>query len=932
MNPSTLPAIRVGYSMRWWLALLVLATALPMIGLLGYNVARESRLAVDRAQRLSKSMSGVAVIGTLAFIAEQERVLALLAQRTIVREMNPQNCDPSFQVLTHLRAYLANVATVDLNGLSVCSVIQPADGVRRHIGDPSWLREMIKRNAFVAGRVQKGIYTGDLILVLAHPVHNDQGAITGALEFVVNLTAFNPVVPAALPAGMVTVIIDSDGTVIARSADPEKWVGQSLRDQPIFKEIQTQSQGWVTSPGIDGVERLYAFAPVGQTGWTVASGLSSSGIYADVNSSARRTVLLGLVIVLLSSGLVVLISRKINQPVAALQATVQGVIRGQLDQRAPVAGPLEIAETAAGMNAMLDQLQVAEQAEDALRESEARYARVIEGSDEGFWDWDIGAKTFNVSPRFESMLGYATGEWHVTPDQWPANVHPDDLPHVITSLANHTKGLTEKHDVELRVKTKSGDWKWILLRSKVLVRDARGRARVMSGTHTDITDRKQAEALIWQQANTDALTGLPNRRMLRDRLEQAIKRCKRENAQLAVLFIDLDLFKEVNDTLGHGKGDALLMEAAHRLRSRVRESDTVARQGGDEFTVVIQELDARRVEQIAQNILASLAESFQLGDDQAFITASIGIAVYPDDANDIEDLFKSADQALYAAKAAGRNRFSYFTQALQKSAQFRMWVTHDLRHALAGHQLRVYYQPIIDLTDGQIYKAEALVRWQHPVRGLVSPAEFIPLAESSGLIVEVGDWVFRQAAEQVKRWRDVHHASFQISVNKSPVQFADDGRVQKAWFEHLRHLALPGNALVVEITEGLLLASRTDVMERLQDLRRAGIGISLDDFGTGYSSLSYLQKYDIDYVKIDQSFVRNLVPASKDLALCKAIIVMAHELGMKVVAEGVETAEQRELLTAAGCDYGQGYLFSRPVPVVQFEALLASGVPPISQP
>ena len=433
--------------------------------------------------------------------------------------------------------------------------------------------------------------------------------------------------------------------------------------------------------------------------------------------------------------------------------------------------------------------------------------------------------------------------------------------------------------------------------------------------------------MIWQQANTDVLTGLPNRRMLYDRLDQAIRRSNRDGARVAVLFIDLDQFKEVNDTLGHGKGDQLLIEAARRISRGMRDSDTVARQGGDEFTVILPELgDTGRVEQVAHSIVTALSERFQLGDDEAFISASIGVTMYPDDALDLEGLLKCADQALYAAKAEGRNRFSYFKPILRQSAHARMRLTNDLRQALAGEQFRVFYQPMVDLSDGSIYKAEALIRWQHPVHGLVSPAEFIPLAESSGLIVEMGNWVFRQAAQQVKQWRAQYRSDFQISVNKSPVQFLDGGVAQKSWFRHLASLGLPGSSLVIEITEGMLLASRDDVMAQLFDLRAEGMAISLDDFGTGYSSLSYLQKYDIDYVKIDQSFVRHLVPGSKNLALCKAIIVMAHELGMKIVAEGIETAEQQALLTSAGADFGQGYLFARPLPAEEFEAMLATSL------
>jgi EAL domain-containing protein (putative c-di-GMP-specific phosphodiesterase class I) len=280
------------------------------------------------------------------------------------------------------------------------------------------------------------------------------------------------------------------------------------------------------------------------------------------------------------------------------------------------------------------------------------------------------------------------------------------------------------------------------------------------------------------------------------------------------------------------------------------------------------------------------------------------------------------------AKGAGRNRFSYFTPTLQQEAQVRARLANDLRSALVYGQFWVAYQPIVELATGLVHKAEALIRWEHPTRGLVNPASFIPIAESSGLILEIGEWVFRQAAEQVARWRRSHHPQFQISVNKSPVQFHHNSgdaanTTHQAWVEHLASLGLPGQSIVVEITEGLLLDASAEVNAQLLALRDAGIGVSLDDFGTGYSSLSYLQKYDIDYLKIDQSFVRHLSASSKDLALCKAIIVMAHELGMRVIAEGVETAEQRDLLKAAGCDFAQGYLFSKPVPAAEFSAFLA---------
>ncbi|MDP2759189.1 MAG: EAL domain-containing protein [Sideroxyarcus sp.] len=440
----------------------------------------------------------------------------------------------------------------------------------------------------------------------------------------------------------------------------------------------------------------------------------------------------------------------------------------------------------------------------------------------------------------------------------------------------------------------------------------------------DITEQKASEDLIWNQANFDSLTGLPNRRMFLDRLTQDVRKVHRAGLKTALLFIDLDKFKEVNDTLGHSMGDILLKEAARRISSCVREADTVARLGGDEFTVILTGLkEVGSVDRVAENILQHLAEPFQLQNEIAYVSASIGITLYPDDAVEIEDMLKNADQAMYVAKNRGRNRFDYFTPSMQQAAQARLQLSHELRHALEAGQFRVYYQPVVDLDSGRIIKAEALVRWQHPKRGLVSPALFIPLAEETGLIVGIGDWVFREAARQCKHWQMRYDPAFQISVNVSPVQFSHTvGFAGNEWLSYLQELDLTGQGMVIEITEGLLLDADSGVTDKLLQFRDAGMQTAIDDFGTGYSSLSYLKKFDIDYLKIDQSFVRDLVIDPNDRALSEAIIVMAHKLGLKVIAEGVETEEQCKILTAAGCDYGQGYLYSRPVPAEEFEALL----------
>ncbi len=452
---------------------------------------------------------------------------------------------------------------------------------------------------------------------------------------------------------------------------------------------------------------------------------------------------------------------------------------------------------------------------------------------------------------------------------------------------------------------------------------------VIAGVLIHFKTIERSKAQLWKRANFDVLTQLPNRDMFRDRLSQEIKKSDRTGQPLALMLIDLDQFKEVNDTLGHDMGDILLQEAARRILNCVRESDTVARLGGDEFTVVLSQLaNASHAENIAQKIIKRLSEPFTLNDEVAHISASLGITLYPVDALDIDSMMRNADQAMYVAKNNGRNRYSHFTASLQETAQKRLRLTNDLRTALAGQQFRLHFQPIVDLHTDRIHKAEALLRWQHPVRGMVSPAEFIPLAEETHLIVEIGVWIRREALIWCERWNNLNPDGFQISINKSPVEFMDDSdsdRVE-SFVKELSDHGLCGKNFVFEITEGLLLNADARINTKLMALRDAGIQVSIDDFGTGYSSLSYLKKFDIDYLKIDQSFVRNLERDSNDMALCEAIIVMAHKLGLKVIAEGVETQAQRDFLTRAGCDYGQGYLFSRPVPPEEFEAWLKSDI------
>jgi diguanylate cyclase (GGDEF)-like protein/PAS domain S-box-containing protein len=452
----------------------------------------------------------------------------------------------------------------------------------------------------------------------------------------------------------------------------------------------------------------------------------------------------------------------------------------------------------------------------------------------------------------------------------------------------------------------------------VPVQDRQGKLEAITGVAQDITARKAAEEQIKRSAAYDFLTGLPNRSLFRDRLEQEVKRAGRTGLPLALVFIDLDGFKDVNDRLGHDTGDQLLQQAAQRISSCVRSIDTVARLGGDEFTVILAEVNQiAHVDILAKKMLDELARPFSIQDKQVQISGSIGITFYPRDASNLEDLIRNADQAMYVAKNAGRNRFSFFTIGMRDAAWARLKVIDELRRALPQHQLSVHYQPIVDLVTNRIVKAEALLRWHHPQTGLMLPAEFIGLAEETGLIGEIGEWVLDEAVARAGEWSVRLGTLFQISVNKSLVEFMSKAPA-KNWDSHM---AVPGrDSITVEITEGVLLNESPSVTEKLDYLQQAGVQLVIDKFGTGYSSMSDLKKFDVNYLKIDQSFVQNLSADSRTIA--ETIIMMAHKLGLKVIAEGVESAEQRDWLKAAQCDYAQGYFFSAPVSAQDFEKLL----------
>ncbi|HSH86409.1 MAG TPA: EAL domain-containing protein [Methylophilus sp.] len=559
---------------------------------------------------------------------------------------------------------------------------------------------------------------------------------------------------------------------------------------------------------------------------------------------------------------------------------------------------------------------------EEIENQRLRLTEIIDATRAGTWEWNMQTGECQFNARWAEIVGYTLDELQpLTLDVAKSLMHPDDLQVAMQMIERHLNGEIDFYECDIRMRHKDGRWIWVSDRGSLISRTSAGTPLVMRGTHFDITDKKAAEEVIWRQANYDSLTQLPNRHYFNQQLVAAIQQASAKQQRLTLLFLDLDQFKDINDTLGHHRGDDLLVEVGRRIEQNLPQAATAARLGGDEFAIILPADDAD-LQTLCNQLLQDISHSYTLGGERIFVTASIGISQFPDDAVNADEMIQHSDQAMYEAKSRGRNNVRFFSLAIRDALAQRTSLARDLRSAVENNELRDYYQPIICLRTGKIVKAETLMRWQHPTRGLISPTLFIPVAEEIGEITRMGDWIFRQAVQNVLKWQSLVDDEFAISVNKSPMQFVEPSAISYDWVQHLQTLGVEGKRIVVEITEGLLLHPDPVVEQRLLHFRDRGIQVAIDDFGTGYSSLSYLSKFDIDYLKIDQSFTRNLNEGNESYVLCEAIIVMAHKLGLKVIAEGVETALQRNLLRDIHCDYAQGFFYSPPIAAEAFEQLL----------
>ncbi len=560
----------------------------------------------------------------------------------------------------------------------------------------------------------------------------------------------------------------------------------------------------------------------------------------------------------------------------------------------------------------------------ALRESEERYALAARGANDGLWDWNLVAGEVYLSERWREMVGMVDPSISLSPEEWFSRVHLSDLPQLKVDIAAQAAGSRSHFHSEHRLRHSEGFFIWVLCRG-IVVRDTEGRALRIAGSMTDITARKDLEERLRREAQFDSLTTLPNRSYATDLLRRAIARAKRNREQqFGVLFLDCDRFKVVNDSLGHHAGDSLLRLVAGRLNGCVRPGDVVARLGGDEFVVILEGVkDEAEAITVAERIQHSLAQPFYLDGRELFMSVSVGIAMSQPGVERPEDYLRDADLAMYRAKLRGRARHEVFRADMRAGAVLQMSLENDLRHSMDRGELRVMYQPIWSLASGRIVGFEALVRWDHPTHGAMQPADFIPIAEETGLILPLGEWVLRQAAQRLAHWNTkvVADDPIWVSVNVTARQLTHPGLVEIVK-NAIAETGIEASRLKLEITESMIMADAVAAVGALEQLKTLGIHLLMDDFGTGHASLSYLHRLPISTIKIDRYFVGRIDSNSECLEIVRTILSLSRSLSMDVVAEGVENGAQREVLQSLGCEYVQGYLLSPPLDADAAERLL----------
>ncbi|MDE2088984.1 MAG: EAL domain-containing protein [Gammaproteobacteria bacterium] len=971
-------------NLRARLLLLVLLAVVPALGLMLYHARVQQRLTAALARDEVQRLAQLAEYDNRELVNETEQLLEVLGQFPQIQGTQSITCQALLaNLIRHNPAYV-NLGVAALDGSVFCSALPFSKPV--NINDRAYFQRALRSREFAVGNYQVGRISGRPSINFGYPLLDTAGKVRAIVFAAVNLSRMNHFAATVqLPTGSTFTMVDSTGIVLVRYPDPQKWVGKSISDSLLMKAMRTlDGSGSMTATitGLDGVRRLFAVKHLygvrnGDYGY-VAIGIPTRVIFAKQDQVLRREMAL-----MISIAVLVLLAGWLGsdwfilRPVGALLAAAKRLTTGDLEARAgPTLGRDEIGQLAQAFDAMADAMQrrvvEAEQRENRITRLNRIYAVLsginaaiirIQDGDELLKEicrvavengrfrlvWigllDAGTQVLRPVSHWGYETGYLQG-FHVglrgggPESQGPTATALRESRHVVCNDVEHDPSMAYRRAEALERGYRS-----------LAVFPLQAGARVVGSVNflasephffdaeevnlllevaADIgfaLDAIEKGKTLEYLANHDVLTGLPNRTLCNDRLDQALARAGHHNRFVAFAMLDLDRFKTINDNLGLHIGDRLLKEMAERLKRAVRDGDTVARLGSDEFGIVFSDLG--RVDDgmlVVERLQRQLTQVVKLDAHEIFVTASIGVALFPNDGRSVNDLLQVANTALHAAKEAGGNTCRFYAPEISARTSERLKIETELHHALERNEFLLYYQPVVETKSGNIIGVEALLRWRNESLGFVPPSIFIPLAEETGLIVPIGAWVLKTACVQVLEWRKRGYDPIKAAVNVSAAQFAREDFVDSVG-RVMREVGCdPGSVpLGIEITESELMENAESVVDAVRQLHAMGLSISIDDFGTGYSSLGYLKRFTVDTLKIDISFVKDLAVSPESVSIVKAMIAMAHTLGMIVVAEGVETDQQRSILRELGCDAIQGYLVSKPLPADEIQAMLSRG-------
>lgn len=946
---------------------IILLITIPLI-ILSFAVYFKSKgfLKEKSVRHISQAVE-IETSGLEAWVHGQKREAEFLAQRKeiieLVKARSENNTDAFLKsneakrINGLLKAKsdeikeLSTSIVIDKDGFIIAS--NDEDVIGLSVDDRQYYKESMNGDTYISDRQIAKTANRELVVVASTPIKDEKGTTIGVLANTVKLTYIKDLISnVKIGDTGYAYLVDSRGYIVAHPE--ENKLGRLVENDKIISALARLSNGEeVRQQGetytYQGKSKYMEYSPIPGTKWILAV----TQDVADINSSATQLLFIILLatFVTLVAGIFVSInfSRTITDPITHLTDAMSKAANGDLTARCEFESKCEFGQLSDNFNIMIERLYLSHEElaavyeelsateeelraqydellhnEEALRNSDERYRLALDGANDVIWEWNLQTREFFASDKWTEITGYrVTKKMHLD-ILIKTIIHPEDSKKAQEDLRAHIDGITSYYKSEFRIKDRLGNYKWVSVRGKRLT-DSEGKPVKLAGSLTDISERKNAEEKIKFMAYHDSLTNLPNRASFIEKLAEDLKRCKQTGSEGAVLFIDLDDFKKVNDTLGHEAGDQLLKHISGMLALAKSDNGTVFRFSGDEYLILESNIESStEVIKVANDVLNIFRSPFILNDKEVYITASIGITIYPGDGDDATSILKNADTAMYKAKEAGKNKYEFYDQQMYDGLDRKTKIEMILRNSIKNKELTLYYQPLVEVESGRIAGFEVLLRLFNDELGYIPPGEFIAIAEETGLIVSIGEWVLREACMQNKVWKQKNYDYDYIAVNISAVQLQ-----QSDFLDMIKRVVqettIQPKELELEITESIVMKSLDSTVRILGELRKMGVRVALDDFGTGYSSLNYLRRMPIDTLKVDKSFIDGISSNITEEAIADGIIQMAHKMNLEVVAEGVEYQSQLQVLSKQKCNKVQGYLFSRPIPAADTEEVLKRG-------